>query len=559
MSANGSALPLGGDPSNGGDAEILTKIHQALEVVHSSFSLNDDRRQAQAFLEDVKDIPEAPLQGYRLASNKDQPAVVRHYALSLLEHAIRYRWSSYSQEQATALRNWVLELSQAVSRDDPAYLRNKTAQLWVEVAKSCWGAEWMDMDAMLVQLWQVQDSAVHKELVMFVLETLSDEVFAGDDSVVAMREGVLSKACVEIFTPTSVLVEAFPNRQPGPDVRHGHEGWLSRISQFLDYCVHSDAKDNDEVKSCTLKALSVLLSLMPWAIPKAIAAARCVTVMTAGLASPHVEVQKVQSCHVGGSRWLTLTNITRLPWKLSTLFMGGQTSQTMSFRSSWSQCLAGPPSNSARAYLSGRSSTPRTLMMTSIKLSRNSQRYCAASVAMCTALTSCKMLSSLGDYFERKYSKVPADAASAEFLQLLIQVVRSPSLMVSIPVLVTWTRLLGHRSLGHSDLVTPMVAPLLEVCNSRLVRYENLPEDTTDPTYLFLVEDTDTMPERHAFLGNYRRYSCQIVELIVQLKLVEAISHILSSTEYMLQNLYDGQPPFSSEDPFCHQNASEHC
>lgn len=290
MSSNSN----GGDARNG-DADVLAKIHLALEVVHSPHSTNDARREAQSFLEEVKDIPEAPFQGYTLASDKAQAPVVRHYALSLLEHAIRYRWASYTDEQSRTLRNWVLELSQAVSKGDPSYLRNKTAQLWVEVAKRSWGSDWTDMDAMLVELWQIPNSPAHKELVMFVLEALSDEVFAGDDSVVAMREGVLSKACVEIFTPTAVLIEAFPNRQPGPDVRCGHEGWLSRLSDFLGLCINADA--NDEVKMCIVKGFSVFLSLMPWAIPRAISSARCVDILSAGLASPSTEIQKVRQIY----------------------------------------------------------------------------------------------------------------------------------------------------------------------------------------------------------------------------------------------------------------------
>lgn len=159
------------------------------------------------------------------------------------------------------------------------------------------------------------------------------------------------------------------------------------------------------------------------------------------------------------------------------------------------------------------------------------------------------MLSCLGDYFDRKFSKLPAEVAGADFLNLLVHVVQSQSLMVSIPVLVSWTRLLSNRSIGPSDLVSPMIAPLLEICSSRLVRYENLPEDTQDPTYLFLMEDTDTIPERHAFLGNYRRYSSQVIEGIVQLKLIDAVSHILGRTEQILLHLYDGQPPLDSKYP----------
>lgn len=157
------------------------------------------------------------------------------------------------------------------------------------------------------------------------------------------------------------------------------------------------------------------------------------------------------------------------------------------------------------------------------------------------------MLSCLGDYLSRKFNEVPGDAAIDAFLHLMVQVVQHQSLMVAIPAVVTWTKLLHNKNLNPWDRFSAMIGSLLEVSISRLVRYEHLPEDSNDPSFLFLLEDTDTLPERHAFLGNYRRYTSQVIEAIVQLKLFDAVSHILSNTEYVLQHLYDGQQPLSSK------------
>jgi exportin-5 len=134
------------------------------------------------------------------------------------------------------------------------------------------------------------------------------------------------------------------------------------------------------------------------------------------------------------------------------------------------------------------------------------------------------------------------------FLQLLLLITQSQSLVVSIPVLVTWSRLLNHGSLGPNIAATPaVIGPLLEVCSARLIRYESLPEDSEDPTLRLLLEDTDTVPERHAFLGNYRRYSSQVIETIVHLKVSDAMEHILGQTENVLAHLYDDSLPFDSE------------
>lgn len=285
--------------TNGTQGELLTQIHEALNAVHNPYSSNEARKEASLFLENIKNDQAAPFHGFTLASDRNQEAVIRHYALSLLEHAIRHRWPEDGSEQAKELeftmRGWVLQLSEEISQSDPVYLRNKIAQLWVEVAKRSWGEEWTDMDDLLVKMWEVPGSVVHKEFVLFVLETLSDEIFNGDDPIAAMREGALSSACVEIFTPAATLAEYFPNRLTDSGGRHGTEGWLIRIVQLLGQCLENDVKNDEQYRSCAVKALAVLRSTMPWAIPNGIADAGCVKQMRQSLAAPSVEVQMVRS------------------------------------------------------------------------------------------------------------------------------------------------------------------------------------------------------------------------------------------------------------------------
>lgn len=298
-SANGHSNLQGkpelGPNANGSDINLLARIHEALELVHSPYSSNESRKEASLFLEEIKSDEEAPYHGFALAYDQSQQSMIRHYALSLLEHAIKHRWQDYSETQAETLRGWILQLSEHISQSDPLYLRNKTAQLWVEVAKRSWGLEWPNMDELLVQLWDVPGSVVHKEFVLFVLEMLSDEVFGGEDPAAALREGSLKRSCVEIFTPAAVLTKSFPNRQTSNAVRFGEEGWLIRLGQLLEQCLENDLHNNEQYRTCAVKTLAVFKSVMPWAASQAITAASCVKYMCRSLAASSLPVQMVVS------------------------------------------------------------------------------------------------------------------------------------------------------------------------------------------------------------------------------------------------------------------------
>lgn len=156
-------------------------------------------------------------------------------------------------------------------------------------------------------------------------------------------------------------------------------------------------------------------------------------------------------------------------------------------------------------------------------------------------------MSNLGGYIDQKIACLPEDCDLPNLANLFLAVAQSPSFVVSIPIVVVWTRLLRCETIGGSSIINTLIAPLLELCSDRLLRYESLPEDTEDPSLMFLLEDIDTIPERHAFLGNYRRYCIQVIELIVRQKQSAAIYHILGQVDNALQNLYNGIPTFSGK------------
>lgn len=158
-----------------------------------------------------------------------------------------------------------------------------------------------------------------------------------------------------------------------------------------------------------------------------------------------------------------------------------------------------------------------------------------------------KMIHNVGRLLEERPSLIPEDCDLGSFFDLLLCIVKNESLHVSIPALHLWVRLLGSSKIGGSPAITARIGELLEVCSHRLIRYESLPENSSNPSIIFLNQDVDTMPERHAFLGNYTRFCNQVVEVIVQKQPVDALYHILAQADHVLDHLYDGEPAFQGK------------
>ena len=294
----------------------LEELKQAISAIYDPRSDNDTRKSATIFLDEAKSLPNATTTGYRLALDASESPMIRHYGLSLLEYTIRYRWDDLERDEADSCRNMVIDLAQKMDDNTIAFLRNKTAQLWVDIAKKVWPDSWQDLDAQMLQLWQASFS--HQMMALQMLEMLSDDAFATATEAYSdgAKGGSLGKACSEIFIPAKTYSEIFPGRSQIADVRAGEEGWIYRLLERLTWCCQNIGP-SQEPRSCAIQALNVLRSAMSWIPLKVVEVTGCVGNLATCLQAPDTQMQTVS---VRCSSMLRLSNTARLPWTLFSCF-----------------------------------------------------------------------------------------------------------------------------------------------------------------------------------------------------------------------------------------------
>ena len=493
-------------PPPASDAQ-LDSINQALSATLNPRIPNHIRQQALEHLEQVKQQPDAPHSGFTLADDWKQNDAVRYYGLQLLEHAVRYRWNDYTAGQTEQLRTWVKCLAGSLREQDALFLRKKIAQLWAEVAKRCWGDAWMDMDVSLVKIWTKTGKGVSgKVFVLGVLEQLSEEIMNGDDAVAGLRGEVLGACLNEAVVPREVYTEFTRTRgERLGEVRCGDEGWLARICGFFAECVKEarvQGGEGTEVQACAVRALNALRPTLAWV--------SLVSVVEVGLVDClflpfHSEDVALQSA------------ATEVLYALLVRPYNAHSHET------WSEILQ-------QAMRPDRIAMIRhTFQHTSSAPGEDDAKYTLQKKLA-------EVLSLLADTVALHPSMAGTKVDLPSFFDLLILVLQSKSFVVSIPILHSWSKMMSVQEPIIIDIVLRALGTLIQTCSERLLRYEALSNDVEDEVVSFLDEDFDTVPERHAFLGNYRRYCVCIIQAIARSKPLDALSHVLEQMRTMVQN-----------------------
>lgn len=495
------------DLSEGGMAEII----QALQVIHNPASSNDIRQNASRFVEDLKETEGAARNGFLLASRLEHEPVVRYFGLTLLDHVLR-KLSFSSPEEAASIRSMVLQLAENVRHEDPSYYRNKIPQLWSEAAKKSWGLDWNEMDATLVQFWGA--SLVHKELVLAVLETLSEDIFFREDVVSAIRGSELNRALIEIFTPGSILEAITSTEKNNTAVqRCGREGWLVRVSMFLNECIES-VSGSEQARDAALKALATLKSALSWSVYPAVIASSAIFSIFRALSCQDEQVllAAIEALHAFYGR-----NTIGCEESHDLVCLIFEQDYLVALQRLYEWSIVGPDDVDDPRYLVSKKVSE---MVSYIAGCLDDDRF-------------------LRDTMNRL--DLPL------FFNFMVNIMQHQSLTVSIPCLHLWSKLLQISKIHRMDFVAQQTPQFLNICTERLLRWESLSTDSDNPTVQFLFEDIDTAPERHAFVGNYRRYCSSIIETITLKRPQEAIREILARVDNNLDNLYNGVQPFSSE------------
>jgi len=278
------------------DMVEIQHVQDALTASYNPQASNDDRQTSLKYLTDLKSRPEAPKYGFTIASDLGQQPFARHFGLSLLETAIRYRWNEHDADEATTLRQWVIQLAQDIRPQDPPYFRNKVASLWAEVAKREWAASWMNMDELLVALWEVPDGdklMVNRMLVLHILETLSVDICIREETVAMLRQEELGRSLNEIMIPPGILQAHLEDRGTAQEVRCPGDGWLAKLCTFLSSLAGAFTKADPTISTAAIMTLEALKPTVTWIRLNALLEPGCVECLFQTLAYGDTHVQRV--------------------------------------------------------------------------------------------------------------------------------------------------------------------------------------------------------------------------------------------------------------------------
>lgn len=466
------------------DSNGVGKIVSALELIHSPKTTNAARQEAQSFLEQVKKQEESPFWGYELAL-PTQSAIVRHFGLTLLQNSINREWLNYDQEKKLAIRSWIIDLSMKLQPDDPHFLREKLAFLWVAVTKRCWGSflgkpedspvssqelveGWASMDNDLLGLFK--SSAHTRELSLIIFRTLFEDVYILDDSITSKRSATLNSLCTNVLLPDTLLNAIYEPNANLERAKATKEGWFLIWQELLNESIRNGDERN------IIKILETLKTCLNWPYSNLLTQAQILKSFLDAIliSNTRIKILTVDCLHILFTR--SFNDETDLEQIVGSIF-----------KPEGIQLLT-------RIYESVQND-PDDI---------DDEIY-----AFTKKFT--EMIVGLSEHLIKIKGN---DSDVDNYLKLVLSTTTSPSLTISSISLNFWGYML--RDDANVEIIEKIIPDLLEVAASKLVNYCDYNEDHISQKFLSI--DFNSQSESYSFLGNYKKLIDDIIRLITCVK-----------------------------------------
>ncbi|MEQ2277490.1 Exportin-5, partial [Xenotaenia resolanae] len=129
-------------------AAMCDQLIKALMVIMDPETSQIYRLEALKFCEEFKETSTLCVPcGLQLA-DKNQPAVVRHFGLQILEHVIKFRWNNMQQHEKVQLKECAMQLLTNGTHsilEEESHVKDALSRIVVEMIKREWPQHWPDM------------------------------------------------------------------------------------------------------------------------------------------------------------------------------------------------------------------------------------------------------------------------------------------------------------------------------------------------------------------------------------------------------------------------------
>ncbi|XP_023226925.1 exportin-5-like [Centruroides sculpturatus] len=153
------------------------KLFEAVETIMNPSIGQERRGEAYRICENFKETSPLCAHCGLLLSSIENPPVVRHFGLQLIEHHIKFRWNFLSQEEKCCIKNSAMNLLTKGTNsilDEEAHIKDGMSRIIVEMIKREWPQQWPELLNELSELCKVGET--QKELVCLIFLRLVEDI-----------------------------------------------------------------------------------------------------------------------------------------------------------------------------------------------------------------------------------------------------------------------------------------------------------------------------------------------------------------------------------------------